>query len=90
MIFPLNPVSSNSNSFPTISQITRNMIKISYLALPVVASSMLATCSAGLVSYTACLATCPAMAAMAPPPLFAYTFETCMASCSWLLSPTSP
>lgn len=71
-------------------QINRNLTKISYLALPIIASSLLSTAHAGLASYTACISTCPAMAAAATPALFHYTFEACVIACNWMLSPTCP
>lgn len=73
-----------------VYQINRNLAKVSYLALAIIASSMLSIAHGGLVSYTACIATCPAMAAASPPGLFQYTFEACMTACNWMLSPTCP
>lgn len=80
----------NKDVLHYIPQINRNMVKISYLAIPLIASAILSTAQAGLCSYTACIATCPAMAMAAPPGLFQYTFQACMASCTWMLSPACP
>lgn len=63
---------------------------IAWIAIPIISSALLSTAQAGLASYTACVATCPAMAMAAPPGLFQYTFQACMASCTWMLSPTCP
>jgi hypothetical protein len=84
------PIETIKTHLPSPSQIMRNGVAISKIALPAIAIATLPLASAGLASYTACVATCPAMAAMAPPGLFAFTFESCMLSCNWMLSPTCP
>lgn len=74
----------------SLSQVSRNAAKISYLALPIITSCFVNMASAGIVSYTACIASCETMAAAAAPGLAAYTFAACQASCVWLLSPSCP
>lgn len=81
---------SNSRYMTNFMQIGNNLSKISSIALPLILTSCLPVIDAGIISYNACVATCPVMAAMAPAGLFAYTFESCMISCTWLLSPTCP
>lgn len=71
-------------------QIGNNICRVSKIALPLLLAYGLPQVTAGIVSYTACIATCPAMAAAAVPGLFQYTFEACMIACNWMLSPTSP
>ena len=86
----ISAIYANNKYLISINQVSRNMVKISCLAIPIICSCVLNTASAGLASYTACISTCTAMAAMATTLPFAYTFESCMASCSWMLSPACP
>ena len=90
MISVTSAIETVRNIFPTPNQMIKNGVKISKTALPIIALSTIPIAAAGMVSYTACIATCPAMAAMAPPGLFAFTFESCLASCSYMLSPACP
>lgn len=84
------PIDTIREYLPSTRQMISNGAAISKIALPAIAMATVPLASAGLASYTACVATCPAMAAMAPPGLFAFTFESCLASCNWLLSPACP
>ena len=86
----ISAIYANNKHLPSINQVSRNMVKISYLAIPIICSCLLTTASAGWASYLACVATCPAMALAAPFPLLGYTFEACMNSCIWMLYPTCP
>lgn len=81
---------STSNFVDRSIQLRNNICRISKVALPLLLISSLPIANAGVVSYTACIATCPALAAAAPPGLFQYTFESCMIACNWMLSPTCP
>lgn len=86
----ISAIYANNKYLISINQVSRNMVKISCLAIPIIFSCVLNTASAGWASYLACVATCPAMALAAPFPLLDYTFEACMNSCNWMLSPTCP
>jgi hypothetical protein len=81
---------STSDFIQKSIQIGNNICRVSKIALPLLLAYSLPQASAGIVSYTACVATCPAMAAAAPLGFFQYTFETCISTCHWMLSPTCP
>jgi len=78
---------SLSTYIPTIEQVTNN---ISGVALPIIAIASIPMAYAGPISYTACVATCNAMAAAAAPGLSYYTFKACIASCWWSGGPGCP
>lgn len=87
-------ISSISSYIPINRQIAYDMIhnleKISGVAIPLFAMASLPTTNAGLVSYLTCAGSCLSMAAFGVPELFQYTYESCMISCEWLMSPACP
>lgn len=87
-------ISSISSYIPSPQQIRSNMIqnlsKISSIAFPLFAIASLPTAHAGMVSYLACAGSCLSMATFGVPELFQYTYESCMMSCQWLMSPACP
>lgn len=91
MISSITNITDSLPSMPSSTQIFSNLKKISMVAVPLIAMSSIQTASAGMSSYLACAATCTSMAAAAAHTgLSAYTYEACMQSCLWMLSPACP
>lgn len=86
----ISSVSSAGNYIPSATNISRNLQKISMVALPLFTMAALPTANAGLASYLACAGSCVSMALFGVPELFQYTYESCMISCEWLMSPACP
>ena len=78
-------------SVPSVNHIAKNLKKISSIAIPLLAAASIPSANGLMYSYLACAATCPAMAlAVAHTGLSSYTYEACMKSCLWMLSPSCP
>lgn len=86
----ISPISCVANYIPSAANISSNLQKISTVALSLFAMASLPTANAGLASYLACAGSCVSMALFGVPELFQYTYESCIISCEWLISPACP